>query len=62
MLKNISKVGTVLSKSEQQSISGKGPVRGCYQQSGNTCCQPYSGGFTFCDAGRCGGNGYCFWY
>ncbi|WP_430408727.1 hypothetical protein [Kordia sp.] len=61
MLKNISKVGAVLSKSEQQTLHGGGRVRGCYQQGGSTCCQHYTG-FVFCDAGRCGSNGYCFWY
>jgi len=60
MLKNISKVGTVLSKSEQQALNGGGKVRGCYQQGGGICCQHYTG-FVICDAGRCS-YGYCQWY
>ncbi|HHC80821.1 MAG TPA: hypothetical protein ENK46_13120 [Flavobacteriia bacterium] len=50
-----------LSKNEQKGISGGNWGRSC-TQNGYLCCQTFSNGATFCDAGRCKSNGFCFWY
>ncbi|MBW1298675.1 hypothetical protein [Aquimarina litoralis] len=54
-----------LSKSQQRSIKGAGTIISCCSNNpfgtGNRCRITY-GNFSFCEPGRCTGNGGCILY
>ncbi|WP_459211797.1 hypothetical protein [Aquimarina rhabdastrellae] len=51
----------VISKRDQEEIYGSGVNGGCTGIQ-NKCCVTTSGGFSFCDEGKCINGEYCLWY